>query len=180
VLIVMDFALTTPTLLAVPMAIAHLPTTAAALVAATVWVRVAEAGKVIVMVLGLAGAVEPGAPAPLRSRPLTTTVEPATELTVPVARANARRAPDPPEGAPEGRPAGPPPPKPPPALGAGQAALTFATMRTEVAVMALAEPAAGAPVTITQSPVARWPVVSWVNLVAAVYTTAFCAVEDCT
>src|SRR5664280_3840035 len=117
---VMDFAVMAPTLLAEPMAVAHWPTTAAALVAETVWVTVAEAPRVTVMVLGLAGAVvEPAAPRPLRSTPVTRIVEPDTELTVPVALANARRAPEPPEGAPvgapEGRRAKPPPPNPPPA-----------------------------------------------------------------
>jgi hypothetical protein len=44
----------------------------------------------------------------------------------------------------------------------------LASIRTEVAVRALVEPAPGAPVTVTQSPVARWPVVMVVNFVAAV------------
>jgi len=71
VLIVMDFAVMAPVLSAGPMALAHWPTTAAALVAGTVWVTVAEAGRVTVMVLGLAGVAEPPAPAPLRRMPLT-------------------------------------------------------------------------------------------------------------
>ena len=108
---------------------------------------------------------------------------------MPVALANARRAAEPPpdgarEGAPEGReeyepaPPKPPPPTPPPV--AGQASLTLASIRTEVAVRALAEPAPGVPVTVTQSPAARWPAVMVVNLVVAVYTTVFCAVADWT
>src|ERR1019366_7586416 len=149
VLIVMDFALMAPTLLAVPMAIAHFPTTAAALVAATVWVMMAEAGRVTVMVVGAAGVVEPAALWPLRSTPLTKIVEPAVELTVPVALAKARRAPEPAEGAPDGPPPvrrgndPPPPPAPPPnAPDAAQGPLTFATMRTEVAVSPEVEPVA--------------------------------------
>jgi hypothetical protein len=177
----MDFALMAPALLAVPMAIAHLPTTAAALVAATVWVTVAEAGKVMLMVVGAGGVAEPAALWPLRNTPLTRIVEPAVELTMPVALAKARRAPEPAEGAPEGAPPvrrgnepapppGTPPPKAPEAL---QAPLTFAMIRTEVAVNPDVEPVAGAPVTVTQSPAATWPVVVWVNLVLAVYTTVF-------
>jgi hypothetical protein len=46
--------------------------------------------------------------------------------------------------------------------------LTFAMMRAEVAVRALAEPAAGVPVTMTQSPAAMWPEVTAVNVVALV------------
>ena len=105
---VMDFAVMAPTLLAVPMAVAHWPTTAAALVAETVWVTAAEAARVTVMVLGLAAVVEPAAPGPLRRTPLTRIVEPVTELTVPVALANARRAPELPVGAPVGAPEGAP------------------------------------------------------------------------
>jgi hypothetical protein len=164
----MDFAVIAPVLLAGPIAVAHLPTTAAALVAATVWVTVAEAGRVTVMVLAVGAVGVPVARAPLRRTPLTRTVEPDTEVTVPVALANARRAAEPPpgaldgarDGAPEGRdpyepyrPA-PPAPAPPPAPFAGQAPLTLASMRTEVAVNALADPAAGAPVIMMQSPAA--------------------------
>jgi hypothetical protein len=54
-LIVMDFAVIAPMLLAGPTALAHWPTTAAALVAGTVWVTVAETGRVTVMVGGLRG-----------------------------------------------------------------------------------------------------------------------------
>ena len=96
VLMVMDFAVIAPVLLAEPIAVAHLPTTAAALVAPTVWVTVAEAGRVTVMVLALGAVVEPVWRAPLRRTPLTRTVEPDTEVTVPVALANARRAAEPP------------------------------------------------------------------------------------
>jgi len=102
-LMVMDCAAMAPTLLAGPMALAHWPTAAAALVAGTVWVTAAEALMVTVMVLGLAGVVEPVALWPLRRTPLTRIVEPVTELTVPVALANARRAPELAVGAPEGR-----------------------------------------------------------------------------
>ena len=102
-LMVMDCAVMAPTLLAGPMALAHWPTTAAALVAGTVWVTAAEALMVTVMVLGLAGVVEPVALWPLRRTPLTRIVEPVTELTVPVALAKARRAPELAVGAPEGR-----------------------------------------------------------------------------
>lgn len=175
----MDFALMAPTLLAVPMAIAHLPTTAAALVAGTVAVTVAEAGRVTVMVVGAGGVVEPAALWPLRRTPFTRIVEPAVELTVPVALAKARRAPEPAEGPPDGAPPerrgndpppGAPPPNPPEAV---QVPLTFATMRTEVAVSPEVDPATGAPVTLTQSPAATCPEVTWVNLVLAVYTTVF-------
>jgi hypothetical protein len=166
-LMVMDFAVMVPVLLAGPMARAHWPTTAAALVAGTVWVTVAEEPRVMVMVLGLAGAPEPAALGPLRSTPLRRIVEPDTELTVPVALANARRVPDPPP-APVGRRAEPAPPNPPPAPVVGQAPLTFAMMRAEVAVRALAEPAAGVPVTMTQPPAAMWPEVTAVNVVALV------------
>jgi hypothetical protein len=187
-LIVMDFAVMAPTLLAGPTAVAHWPTTAAALVAAMVWVTAAEVARVTVMVLGLAALVEPAAPEPLRRTPLTRIVEPVTELTVPVALANARRAPElpvgapvgAPEGAPEGRWAEPPPGKPPLAPVVGQAPLTFASMRAEVAVRACVEPATGVPVTVTQSPAVTWPVVTAVNLVAVVYVTVVWAVEDCT
>ena len=139
------------------------------------------------MMFGVAGVLEPVGRAPLRRTPLTRIVEPDTEVTVPVALANARRAADPPpdgarDGAPEGReeyePRPPKPPPPPPAPDAGQVPLTLASMRTEVAVRALAEPAPGVPVTVTQSPAASWPVAMVVNLVAAVYTTVFCAVAD--
>jgi hypothetical protein len=58
--------------------------------------------------------------------------------------------------------------------------LTFATIRAEVAVSPWVEPDAGVPVTITQSPTTTWPGRTWVNLVAALYTTVFCAVEDWT
>ena len=58
--------------------------------------------------------------------------------------------------------------------------MTFASMRAEVAVRACVEPATGVPVTVTQSPVARWPAVTAVNLVLVVYVTVFCAVADCT
>ena len=108
VLIVMDFAVMAPTLLAVPMAVAHLPTTAAALVAATVWVTAAEVARVTVMMLGLAAVAEPATPEGLRRTPLTRIVEPVTELTVPEALAKARRAPELPVGAPVGAPEGAP------------------------------------------------------------------------
>src|ERR1035437_9269652 len=123
---VMDFAVMVPVLLAGPMARAHWPTTAAALVAGTVWVTVAEEPRVMVMVmvLGLAGAPEPAALGPLRSTPLRRIVEPDTELTVPLALANARRVPDPAVGAPLGRRAEPAPPNPPPVPVVGQAPLT--------------------------------------------------------
>jgi hypothetical protein len=166
----MDFAVMAPVLSAGPIALAHWPTTAAALVAGTVWVTVAEAGRVTVMVLvlGLAGVAEPPAAAPLRRMPLTRIVEPDTELTVPVALAKARRARVPVEGAPEGRWANEPPPGPPAvAPKVGQAPFTFASMRAEFAVRAWLEPAAGVPVTMTQSPAVTWPAVTLVKLVLA-------------
>src|ERR1035437_9048845 len=135
----MDFAVMVPTLLAGPMARAHRPTTAAALVAVTVWVTAADGPRVIVMVVGLAGGGQRVARWPLRRTPLSRIVEPDTELTVPVALAKARRGRAPGEGAPEGAPWGrcpnePPPGKPPFVPAVGQAPLTFASLRAEVAV----------------------------------------------
>src|ERR1035437_2473054 len=159
-LMVMDFAVMVPVLSAGAMGLAHWPTPAAALGAGTVWVTAAVELRVTVMVLGLAGVVDPVAPGPLRRTPVTRIVEPDTELTVPVALAKARRAADPPVGAPVGRRAEPPPPRPPPAPVVGQVPLTFAVMRAEVAVRALVDPAAGVPVTMTQSPAATCPAVT--------------------
>src|SRR5450631_1365353 len=122
VLMVIVLAVMVPVLSAGPMALAHWPTTAAALVAGTVSVIVAEVPRVTVMVVGLGGVLDPAALGPLRSTPLTRIVEPDIELTVPVALAKARRARAPAEGASEGRWANEPPPgRPPLPPGAGQA-----------------------------------------------------------
>ena len=49
--------------------------------------------------------------------------------------------------------------------------MSFASMRAEVAVRACVEPATGVPVTVTQSPAVTLPVVTAVNVVAAVYVS---------
>ena len=163
----MDFALMVPTLSVVPMALAHWPTTAAALVAGTIWVTVAEAPRVTVMAVGAAGVASPTGRWPLRRTPSTTTVEPVIELTMPVALAKERRCPEPPVGAPVGRCGKVPGPPARPLPFAVQAPLTFAKMRTEVAVSPWVGLGAGAPAAVMQSPATRWPRVFLVNLVFA-------------
>jgi hypothetical protein len=177
----MDVAAMSPRELALPIAVAHLPTTAAALVVATVSVTVVDADSVTVMEVGAVDALALGRP--WRRVPWTVTVEPETELTVPAATARASRGV--PVGAPLGRgapvppPPGPPhpgpPPKPPPnpprTAALGQAPLTLAWIRTDVAVSDSAEPVPGVPVTVTHSPAARLPVTVWVKRVVEVYVT---------
>ena len=62
-LTVMDFALMVAVLLALPKALAHWPTTAAALVAGTVWVTVVEAPRVTVMAVGAGASSHAQSPA---------------------------------------------------------------------------------------------------------------------
>jgi len=188
VLIVMAVAAMSPRSFALPTAVAHRPTTTAALVATTVRVTVVVEPSVTVIVVAVGDALAVADDRPSRRTPRNVTVEPDTVLTVPVANAKLR-GPCVPDGAPLGlgaplssgappwllpaealSPPGPLVPKLPPArtVPVGQAPFTFASTRTDVAFSAVLEPVTGVPVTVTQSPVASLAVTVRVNRVVLV------------
>ena len=184
VLIAIAVAFTAPESSVDPVAEAHLPTVAAALVAATVLVTFVDELSVTVNAVddGLAAALPFCRPESIV--PEITTVVPDAEVTLPKA---VVKLPTP--GAPDGlvplAPLGIPPPWPPPGaapLGIApplapaprppacieQVALPEEITRTVVAVIAVDDPVTGVPLTMTQSPTASVAVTVWVNFVLAV------------